>query len=299
MTREEIIKSLRYLNRNGCEIKVTSLDPVHSVQRMVYGLLKKSACVPKDNDHEIFKRLTKKSQGETTTVHMLTSLMQKFDDNRESFECISQQLQHYILVEKLPQNIASDSEVHSILPPQNDICMYNSYILQQNLSQPAYHLLNCLCIVGPIPFIKLYVEELSYFVTADTTNKNQIGLTSSMLVKEIEKVGVIRKYPYPILYHKYLNPDSSIHDQLIIIPKQICKAVRNKMDDKGRIAIMHLVQQALYSLITHKLNSIHLLYILVLCRELWDFCDKKQQPELANNFCKLMNLVAVRIRPHK
>ena len=290
------MKRLGYLYRKYNKIEVTGLDLVHSVQRMVYGLLKKNACVPKDDDHKIFKRLSEHSQGETTTIHMLTSLMQKNKDSRENFDCISQQLQSYVLFGKLSQNIASNCEDQRILPPHKDICTYNNYILECNLSQPACHLLNCLCITGPIPFLRLYVEELSHCVTVDLANKGQ---RCTMLVEEIEKVGVIRKCPNSMIYHKFLDPNSSFHDQLIVIPKQICNAVRNKMNDKSKIEKLHLIKDALNNVTTHKLNSKHLPYILVLCRELWDFCEKKQQPELANTFCKLMEWVVDMIKIFK
>ena len=57
------------------------------MQRMVYGLLEKNSFVARDADHIVFTLLSEYSRGAATIVHMLTSLMQKSDDNsRTGFE---------------------------------------------------------------------------------------------------------------------------------------------------------------------------------------------------------------------
>ena len=269
------MKELEFLNRKCITIKVTGLKSVRSIQRMVYGLLRKNPCIPKNNDHNVFKLFSECSQGAATIVHMLTSLMHKCDNDRKGFDCVYEQLQNYSL-HQVASNVGDQC-----IPFQNDhdLCMCINDILEYNLSKPAHLLLNCLSLIRCIPLIELYVKELHHLVTTDATDEEQT------LVKELENVGVIRNHPYPITYHKDLDPASK-RTQLVCIPKLICDAVENKMNDGDRITMLHLIQQALNNVITHNPNLIQLQYILVLCRQLQDFCDKNQS-KLANSFSEL------------
>ena len=87
----------KYFNR-GCNIiKVGNLQPISILQRIVYGLLEKNSFVARDADHIVFTLLSEYSRGAATVVHMLTSLMQKSDDNsRIGFEIAKHKLKLYI-----------------------------------------------------------------------------------------------------------------------------------------------------------------------------------------------------------
>ena len=101
--KEEIAKEFdKYFNQ-GCNIiEVTNLQPISIMQRMVYGLLEKNSFVARDADHIVFKLLSEYSQGVATMVHLLTSPMQKSDDNsRTGFELAKQQLKLHISRRKL------------------------------------------------------------------------------------------------------------------------------------------------------------------------------------------------------
>ena len=101
--KEEIAKDFdKYFNR-GCNIiEVTNLQPISIMQRMVYGLLEKNCFVARDADHIVFTLLSEYSRGAATIVHMLTSLMQKSDDNsRTGFELAKQQLKFHMNYQKL------------------------------------------------------------------------------------------------------------------------------------------------------------------------------------------------------
>ena len=101
--KEEMAQEFdKYLNR-GCNIiKVSNLQPISILQRIVYGLLEKNSFVARDADHIVFTLLSEYSRGAATVVHMLTSLMQKSDDNsRTGFELVKQQLKLHIAHLKL------------------------------------------------------------------------------------------------------------------------------------------------------------------------------------------------------
>ena len=96
--KEEIAKDFdKHLSR-GCNIiEVTSLQPISIMQRIVYALLEKNSFVARDADHIVFTLLSEYSRGAATIVHMLTSLMQKSEDNsRTGFELAKQQLKLHI-----------------------------------------------------------------------------------------------------------------------------------------------------------------------------------------------------------
>ena len=100
--KEEIAKEFdKYISR-GCNIiEVTSLQPISIMERMVYGLLEKNSFAVRDADHIVFKLLSEYSRGAATVVHMLTTVMQKSEDNsRAGFELAKQQLKLHIAHQK-------------------------------------------------------------------------------------------------------------------------------------------------------------------------------------------------------
>ena len=105
--KEEMAKDFDKHFSRGCNIiEVTSLQPISIMQRIVYALLEKNSFVARDADHIVFTLLSEYSRGAATIVHMLTSLMQKSEDNsRTGFELAKQQLKHHIAHRKLEQSL--------------------------------------------------------------------------------------------------------------------------------------------------------------------------------------------------
>ena len=105
--KEEIAKDFdRHFSR-GCNIiEVTSLQPISIMQRIVYALLEKNSFVAKDADHIVFTLLSEYSRGAATIVHMLTSLMQKSEDNsRTGFELAKKHVKLHKAHLKLEQSL--------------------------------------------------------------------------------------------------------------------------------------------------------------------------------------------------
>ena len=118
--KEEIAKDFDKHFSRGCNIiEVTSLQPISIMQRIVYALLEKNSFVARDADHIVFTLLSEYSRGAATIVHMLTSLMQKSEDNsRTGFELAKQQLKLHIAHQKFEhlfdgQNIILGSIIDS------------------------------------------------------------------------------------------------------------------------------------------------------------------------------------------
>ena len=113
--KEEITKDFdKYFSR-GCDIiEVTSLQPISIMQRIVYALLEKNSFVARDADHIVFTLLSEYSRGAATIVHMLTSLMQKSEDNsRTGFELAKQQLKLHIAHLKVEQSLNGYATLHT------------------------------------------------------------------------------------------------------------------------------------------------------------------------------------------
>ena len=107
--KDEISKDFdKYFSR-GCNIiEVTSLEPISIMQRIVYALSEKNSFVARDADHIVFTLLSEYSRGAATIVHLLTSLMQKNEDNsRTGFELVKQQLKLHIAHQKLERFLNS------------------------------------------------------------------------------------------------------------------------------------------------------------------------------------------------
>ena len=446
--KEEIAKEFdKYFNR-GCNIiEVTNLQPISIMQRMVYGLLEKNSFVARDADHIVFTLLSEYSRGAATIVHLLTSLLQKSDDNsRTGFELAKQQLKLHIAHRKLEKfdnysmqstlskarSIANASErvqdrggdVMTEMKPEIDCTsddrktfdikttpcvddnkkqsnisnatsdfastdnknkeefelpitiMPEEYIIPEgikpsdhkptsssskasstytesvtstsqptsdrqtmassimkiitnlvagsdddkqttssdttqwppttakpgkesldsaekhplylyindllsttrNISLPAHHLLNCLAITGPIPLPVFYVEELDNVVMNAVFNKEEKRIQAESPMKQLEKEGVIRKFCYPILYHKDFHTDYiDLSIQQMFVPKLICDAVKDEMDDTDKVLSLLSAQRALNNLLTNEIkpSSIYLQYILILCNRLHDVCSQE------------------------
>ena len=103
--KEETAKDFdKHFSRECNIIEVTSLQPISIMQRIVYALLEKNSFVAIDADHIVFTLLSEYSRGAATIVHMLTSLMQKSEDNsRTGFELAKQQLKLHIAHLKFEQ----------------------------------------------------------------------------------------------------------------------------------------------------------------------------------------------------
>ena len=169
--------------------------------------------------------------------------------------------------------------------PDHPLYMYiNDILLTNSISLPAHHLLNSLVITGPIPLPLFYVEELNSVVMNAVISKENDALhefISESPIKQLAKVGVIRNVSYPIAYHKELNPDN-IHSsvqQLMIIPKLICDAVKVLMDDTDKVLSILCIQRTLENLLTRetKPSLIHLQCILILCNQLESVCSQDLQ----------------------
>ena len=146
--KDEIAKDFdKYFSR-GCNIiEVTSLEPISIMQRIVYALLEKNSFVARNTDHIVFTLLSEYSQGAATIVHLLTSLIQKNEDNsRTGFELVKRQLKLHIAHQKLGRFLNShdakdalSSDVNeNIAEPhikhESDNCSYST---SQGLDHPG------------------------------------------------------------------------------------------------------------------------------------------------------------------
>ena len=440
--KEEIAKDFDKHFSRGCNIiEVTSLQPISIMQRIVYALLEKNSFVARDADHIVFTLLSEYSRGAATIVHMLTSLMQKSEDNSMTgFELAKQQLKLHIAhlkgvqryenaakitstdsdtsstnsdftsliissntsdsshslptyatkpetedasdnsstcsslsedsksdseasdtsscgsktdsdyesmhgsnknltvsenyVEEPLNNIADDSasktwfqnndivmdmstgpkytEEQTVMvegyvkqidasdsgeedlldlpegckvvedksipfPLQNTLHLFiNDLLMCDKYSIPARHLLNCLCVIGPIPIPLLLIEELDNIITKAAAGKDN-GVQSSVtsLTKQLE-AGVLRQYPHVFLYHKDLNPEFQVSTfKLMYIPRFLCDAITSNMHSGDVALSIACVQHAIKNLLMQiqlSINQLHL--ILVIVNQLDESCSK-------------------------
>ena len=71
-------------------------------------------------------------------------------------------------------------------------------------------------------------------------------------MKQLIQGGVIRNSCYRIVYHADLNPENVISDiQQKFIPKLICNAVKEQMDDTDKVYSTLRLQRALENLLTN------------------------------------------------
>ena len=196
-----------------------------------------------------------------------------------------------------PSITVKPKKQHLTSIPKHPLYMYINDMLS-NISLPAHHLLNTLVITGPIPLPLFYVEELDNIVMNAVFIKEKKRLQAESPLKQLVGVGVIRYSSHPIVYHKDLNPEylgSNI--LLMFVPKLICNAVKNQMDDTDlALAVLH-AQHALEEILTKlseiKQTLIYLHYVYILCAELHNLC--LELPELCNmlldeNFKQLYKL---------
>ena len=139
------------------------------------------------------------------------------------------------------------------------------------ISLPAHHLLSSLTITGPIALPLFYVEELDNVVMNAVFNKEKKRIQVESPMKQLMKQGVIRRSCYPILYHKDLNTDYiDLSIQQMTVPKLICDAVKDEMDDIDKALAVLSVQNALENLIKKELE-LHLVglhYLIIIADQL-------------------------------
>ena len=206
----------------------------------------------------------------SSIIKTITSMVAGSDDNRQTFSSDTTQL---------PATAKPGKEsVNSV--KKHPLYLYISDLLSttHNISLPAHHLLNSLVITGPIPLPLFYVEELDNVVLNAVYNKEKERIQAESSMKQLIKGGVIRKSCYPILYHKDLNKDYiDLSIQPMFVPKLICDAVKNEMDDTDTALSVLSVQRALENLLRNesKPDPIHLQYLLILCNQLHDVCSEE------------------------
>ena len=117
-------------------------------------------------------------------------------------------------------------------------------------------------------------------------------------MKELVKLGVIRSLSYLIVYHKDLHPDYiDTTIQPMIVPKLICDAVNDQMDDVHKALSVLSVQHALENfLINEAISLIHLRYILILCNHLDEVCSHVSDHLLTTNLKQKLQILLV-LRP--
>ena len=228
-----------------------------------------------------------------TQTHSIMKATASFvTDNEQT--AISDTTQRLVMAKADRQNISS---LH------HPLYVYINDILINNISLPAHHLLNTLIITGPIPLPLFYVEELNNVVMNAVISKENDVLhefVSEPPMNQLIKVGVIRNACYPTVYHKELNPeyvDSSV--QPMFIPKLICDAVKDQMDDADKLLSILCIQRTLENLLTNetKPSLMHLHYILILCNQLDDVCAPESYQfggELLTSNVKLKLLISQR-----
>ena len=267
-----------HLNRGCNTIEVTNLDSISIKQRILYGLLEKDSFIATDSDRAMFTLLSEYSRGAATIVHMLTSLMQRFDDNREGFNFVKDQLN--ILCQKVTDSQYISQRHHGLILLQN-----LSMFIKNLLSPPAWGLLNSLSIFGSIPLPLLYVMKLENLITSHANKEKPCNPTSKSPLEELKGNSIIRKCPNPVVYHEYLDGKHVNDDtQLFFIPKLICDAIKNELNYDNRIALIY-AQSALESVVTESPN---LSFIHVLCNQLRFFVKSNNYLELSHLNQKLM-----------
>ena len=113
-------------------------------------------------------------------------------------------------------------------------------------------------------------------------------------MKELVKLRVIRSSPYPIVYRKNLNPDDiDTTIQPMFVPKLICDAVKDQMDDVDKALSVISVQRALENLrlISESTDLIHLHYILILSNRLDEVCSHVSDHLLTTNLKQKLQIL--------
>jgi len=217
------------------------------------------------------KSIASNSQSEDKHT-MTSSIIAESDDNT-----------HTISLDAMQPPDAIELEEGGFVSTKNHpLYLYISDILSTTsiISLPAHHLLNSLAITGPIPLPLFYVEELDNVVMNAVFIKEKKRIQAESPMKQLIKEGVIRRSCFPILYHKDLNTDYiDLSIQQMTVPKLICDAMKDEMDDIDKVLAVLTAQQALESLLTNEVKPIasliHLQYLLILCNQLHIVCAEQ------------------------
>ena len=261
-------------NDNGSESPITIIPECYIMQE--------SCFVPSGDDKPsnrkaLIKPISMKEKGfkkssssQSEDEHTMTSsIIAKSDDDKHN---TSSDAIH-------PPDAIELEKEGFVSTKKHPIYLYISDILNttSNISLPAHHLLKSLAITGPIPLPLFYVEELDNVVMNAVFNKEKKRIQAESPMNQLIKEGVIRRSCYPILYHKDLNTDYidlSIHQ--MIVPKLICDAVKDEMDDTDKVLAALSAQQALENLTNEiKPSLIQLQYIFIVANQLHDVCTKQ------------------------
>jgi len=158
--------------------------------------------------------------------------MKKCDDSRAGFQLAKHQLKLHIGHKRYLETSQSSKNASGSVGRSHIHMFINDIIRSNHFSLPAQHLLCCLSIVGSIPLPRFFINKLDNVITAALTTEEDKrmqrlhGLVPQPLLQQLEQGGLIRKFPYPIVYHKDFNPqnvDPTI--ELTIVPKLICYAI--------------------------------------------------------------------------
>ena len=150
----------------------------------------------------------------------------------------------------------------------------NDLLTSDEFSIPAYHFLNCLCIIGSVPIPLFLIKELDRIITEATIGKNNgMHISATPLIKQL-KPGVLRKYPHMFLYHKDFNPeflDSTT--KLKYIPKLLCDVIKGNMHSGDVALSIACIQHAAKNVLMNQLNINQLCFMLVVLNQLDDSCS--------------------------
>jgi len=99
---------------------------------------------------------------------------------------------------------------------------------------------------------------------------------SKSLAIELEEQRAIRRFSYPIVYHKDLDP-KYVNPSCILfyVPKLICHSVESEMDIADKAVSIICLQNTLENILTRQqtqIDMVHLHYLLVVCDNLLNVC---------------------------
>ena len=227
----------------------------------------------------------------SSIMKTVTSLVSGSDDNTQTTSSNTTQ----------PPTTAKPGKESLDSANKHPLYLYINDILSttRNISLPAHHLLNSLAVTGPIPLALFYVEELDNVVMNAVFNKEKRRIQVESPMKQLIKEGIIRRSCYPIVYRKDLNTDyMDLSIQQMFVPKLICDAVKDEMDDTDKVLSVLSVQRALENLLTDEIKPslTHLRYILILCNQLHDVSSQElhefgDQLHISNQKLKLQAAV--------
>lgn len=153
----------------------------------------------------------------------------------------------------------------------------NDLLTSDEFSVPANHLLNCLCVIGPVPIPLFVIEELDKIITKAATAKGRaVGNSSeALLIQELE-VGVLRRCPDMFLYHKDFNPEFVDHNtKQMYVPKLFCDVIKRNMSISDIAVSVACVQHAVRNVPMERsqLNTNQLCFMLMVLNQLDHPCS--------------------------